>query len=58
MQRFLQAVPGADGKFFSLETESDLSLDTRCIMVLGHSYSMISGTSWAPLTSLWRSDYI
>ena len=48
MQRFLQSVPGAGGKFFSSETESDLSLDTRCVMVLGHSYGMISGTSWAP----------
>ena len=48
MQRFLQSVPGAGGKFFNSETESDLSLDTRCVMVLGHSYGMISGTSWAP----------
>ena len=37
MQRFLQSVPEAGGKFFSSETESDLSLDTRCVMVLGHS---------------------
>ena len=48
VQRFLQSVPGAGGKFFSSETESDLLLDTRCVMVLGHSYGMISGTSWAP----------
>ena len=43
-----ESVPGAGGKFFSSETESDLSLDTRYVMVLGHSYGMISGTSWAP----------
>ena len=33
VQRFLQSIPEAGGKFFSSETESDLSLDTRCVMV-------------------------
>ena len=48
MQRFLLIVLGVGGKSFNLEKESDPSYGTRYVMVLGHSYGMISGTRLDP----------
>ena len=44
MQRSLLFAPGVGGNSFNSEIESDLSSDTRFVMVLGHSYGMIFGT--------------